>query len=160
MTQITVRQASRADLPVVKELFNALEAWLNTLEEEPSEIDPARADALESLALGPHRLCDVLVAEADSEVVGYLIYYFGIWIGEDITPCLYVADVFVRDSHQRHGIGRAMMEHARDTARQRGARNVFWTVWRKNLDAQEFYRRIGAGPFEEEILMRWRIAPE
>jgi GNAT superfamily N-acetyltransferase len=160
MTQITVRQVNRADLPVIKELFNAFEAWLNTLDEEPSELDPARADALEPLVFGPDRLCEILVAEDGGEIVGYLAYYFGVWIGSNIAPCLHIADLFVRDTHQRHGIGRAMMEHARKIARQRGARNVFWTVWRKNSDGQEFYRHIGAEPCDEEILMRWRIAPE
>jgi hypothetical protein len=35
---------------------------------------------------------------------------------------------------------------------------VFWTVWRKNPAGQEFYRRLGAEPFEEEIFMRWKVA--
>ena len=157
MADVTIRAARRADLPVLKELSNAMDAWLNTLDDEPSEIDPARTDALEQLAFGPQRLCDVLVAELDGEVVGYLIYYFGVWIGGDIAPCLYVADLFVRQSHQRRGIGRSMMEHAREIARQRGARNLFWTVWDKNPDGQEFYRRLGAEPFDEEIMMRWKL---
>jgi GNAT superfamily N-acetyltransferase len=157
MTRITVRDAHRADLPVLKQLFNAFEAWLNTLDEEPSEVDPARADTLESLAFGAQRLCDVLVAEDGGEIVGYLIYYFGVWVGSEIAPCVHIADLFVRETHQRRGIGRAMMEHARKIARERGARNVFWTVWRKNPLGQEFYRRIGAEPFEEEILMRWKL---
>jgi GNAT superfamily N-acetyltransferase len=160
MASITVRDARHADLPVLKDLNNALEAWLSALDAEPSEIDPARADALEPLAFGPDRLCDVLVAEVDSEVVGYLVYYFGVWVGGEIAPCLHIADIFVREAHQRRGAGRAMMEHAREIARQRGARNLFWTVWRKNPAGQEFYRRIDAEPFDEEILMRWRIAPE
>jgi GNAT superfamily N-acetyltransferase len=120
--QITVRQVNRTDLPVIKELFNAFEAWLNTLDEEPSELDPARADALEPLVFGPDRLCEILVAEDGGEIVGYLAYYFGVWIGSNIAPCLHIADLFVRDTHQRHGIGRAMMEHARKIARQRSGR--------------------------------------
>ena len=157
MAGITIRAARTADLPVLKELSTAMEAWLNSLDDKPEDIDPARADALASLAFGPHRVCEVIVAELDGEVVGYLIYNFGVWIGEDIAPCLYVADIYVPEAHQRRGIGRALMEHAREIARQRGARNVFWTVWRKNPAAQEFYRRLGAEPFDEEIMMRWKL---
>ncbi len=160
MTAVAVRQAHAADLPVLKALANEFEAWLSRFDAEPAAVDPARADPLEALAFGPDRLCEVIVAELDGEVAGYLIYYFGIWIGSDIAPCLYVADIFVREMHQRRGIGSAMMEHAREVARQRGARNLFWTVWSKNPVGQAFYRRLGAEPFDDEIMMRWRIAPE
>jgi hypothetical protein len=53
-----------------------------------------------------------------------------------------------------------MMEHARDIARRRGARNLFWTVWSKNPVGQAFYRRLGAEPFEDEIMMRWKVPQE
>src|SRR5687768_8521641 len=143
MPSITVRDARPSDLPVLKALSNEFEAWLSTLDEQPSAVDPARADALERLAFGADRLCDALVAELDGEVVGYILYYVGVWVGEEIAPCLHVADIFVREAHQRHGIGRALMTRIREIAQHRGARNVFWTVWRKNPAGQEFYRRLG-----------------
>ncbi len=160
MTAVAVRQAHAADVPVLKALVNEMEAWLSRFDAEPAPVHAARADPLEALAFGPDRLCEILVAEHDDEIAGYLIYYFGIWIGSDIARCLYVADIFVRELHQRRGIGRAMMEHARQIARQRGARNLFWTVWRENPVGQAFYRKLGAEAFDEEIMMRWRIAPE
>jgi GNAT superfamily N-acetyltransferase len=158
MASITVRDARPSDLLVLKALSNEFEAWLGTLDDEPSAVDPRRADAVEPLAFGPDRLCDALVAEVDSEVIGYLLYYFGVWVGEEIAPCLHVADLYVREAHQRRGVGRTLMARVREIARQRGARNVFWTVWRKNPAGQEFYRRLGAERFDEEIFMRWKVA--
>ena len=158
MASITVRDARPSDLPVLKALSNELEAWLSTLDEQPSAVHPARADALERLAFGTDRLCDALVAELDGEVAGYLLYYVGVWVGEEIGPCLHVADIFVREAHQRRGIGRTLMTRIREIARQRGARNMFWTVWRQNPAGQEFYLRLGAEPFEDEIFMRWKVA--
>jgi GNAT superfamily N-acetyltransferase len=160
MADVTIRDARPSDLPVLKELSIAFEAWLDSLEGEPGDPDPVRADALGPLAFGRHHLCDILVAEVDGTVVGHLVYYFGVWVGDTIAPCLHVADLFVRETHQRQGIGRALMDRARTIAQQRGAQHLFWTVWRKNPAGQEFYRRIGAEPFDEEIFMRWRATPD
>jgi GNAT superfamily N-acetyltransferase len=157
MAGITVRDAREDDLPVLKQLSNELEAWLGTLEPDQSPVDPARAGPLAVLAFGPQRLCEILVAEEGGEAVGYLVYYFGVWVGSKIAPCVHVADLFVRERHQRRGIGRALMERVFDIAKQRGAGNVFWTVWRENPAGQAFYGRLGAEPFDEEILMRWKL---
>lgn len=157
MTAVAVRGARAADLPVLRELNNELEAWLSRFDPEPAPVDAARAEPLEALAFGPERLCEIVVAEKGSEIVGYLVYYFGVWIGSGIAPCVHIADLFVRETHQRRGIGSALMDRVRDIGQERGARNLFWTVWRENPVGQAFYRRIGAEPFDEEILMRWKI---
>jgi GNAT superfamily N-acetyltransferase len=154
---VAVRKAGAADLPVLKELSNELESWLGRFDSDPAPVDPARTDPLEALAFGPQRLCDILVAEESGEAVGYLVYYFGVWVGSTIAPCVHVADLFVRETHQRRGIGRALMERVRDIAKQHGAGNVFWTVWRDNPVGQAFYRRLEAKAFDEEILMRWEL---
>jgi GNAT superfamily N-acetyltransferase len=52
------------------------------------------------------------------------------------------------------------MQHVRDLARARGANQVLWTVWRKNAAAQAFYERLGARPYDEEVLMTWPIDPD
>jgi ribosomal protein S18 acetylase RimI-like enzyme len=49
------------------------------------------------------------------------------------------------------------MERAAAIVRERGGSAVTWTVWDKNPKAQEFYRRLGARPWSEEILMRWSL---
>jgi GNAT superfamily N-acetyltransferase len=155
---VAIRAGTEADLLVLRELSVAFEAWLNAIDGSTESVDPARFDPFAGLVFGENRLCDVLVAEVDGAVVGYLVYYFGVWAGNDIAPCVHVADIFVREDHQRGGLGRALMECVRDVGRERGARTVFWTVWRKNLAGQEFYRRLGAEVFDEEVFMRWPVA--
>ena len=50
-----------------------------------------------------------------------------------------------------------MMEQVRTHAKTIGATRLFWTVWQKNRAAQDFYAKLGAEPFEEEILMTWKV---
>ena len=49
------------------------------------------------------------------------------------------------------------MQQVRTIGRAKGCEHVFWTVWRKNLAAQEFYRQLGAKPFDDEVFMIWDV---
>ena len=152
---LSIRTAVRNDLSDLSRLWYEFETWLNAIA-NPVPIDVTRFDRFEALAFGPNALCTVLVAEQDGATIGYLVYYPGVWM-DDLAPCIHVADLFVRPIAHRQGVGRALMEQVRTVARDRGCKHVFWTVWRKNLAAQEFYRRLGAKPFDDEVFMIWDV---
>jgi GNAT superfamily N-acetyltransferase len=151
-----IRPAVRSDLPALAQLWFEFETWLNAIA-DPEPVDPAKFERFEALAFGPDALCTVLLAELEGKPVGYLVYYHGVWM-DDMAPCVHVADLFVRPVAHRQGIGRALMERVRTIARDHGAAHAFWTVWRKNRAARDFYRRIGAEPFDDEVLMIWDVA--
>jgi GNAT superfamily N-acetyltransferase len=151
-----IRLATRDDLPALRRLWFEFETWLNAIG-EPSDIDPQKFDGFAALAFGDQPLCQVLVAELGSETVGYLVYHVGVWM-DDMAPALFVGDLFVSASIHRRGIGRLLMERARAIGREHGAQHLFWTVWRENAAAQDFYRRLGAEVFDEEVFMRWPVA--
>lgn len=155
----SIRPATEADLPALGALWFEFENWLDGLDDASDPVDRERFSRFEALAFGPDALCTCLIAETEAGPAGYLVYYFGVWM-DDLAPCLHVADLFVRPALHRQGIGRALMEEARRIARERGAAHLFWTVWRRNRAAREFYRRLGASIFKEETLMKWPAAPE
>jgi diamine N-acetyltransferase len=154
---VHIRPARPADLPEIKLLLRESAEHLNAID-EPERILDEDIDRIEQLAFGPGAVCTVLIAERDGKVSGHLSYFWGL-SKEGVAPALFVGDLYVRSSCRGQGIGRMLMQHAREIARSRSANQVIWTVWRKNLPAQAFYRQLGARPYDEEVLMTWPIFP-
>ena len=97
-----------------------------------------------------------IVAEYDGRVVGYLLHHPGydvvrggrIWI---------IIDLFVTANGRRAGVGRALMEHAREVCRRAGIHALVWAVHSRNLAAIAFYERLGA-TFSDDKLAIWPVA--
>ena len=159
VADLTIRPATANDLPALRELWLAFEAYLDVIGEsigQPATADPAKFDGFADLAFGPQPLCTVLLAERAGLPVGYLVYHVGVWM-DDMAPALFVADLYVHPRGER--IGPALMARAREIAGNAGCRHLFWTVWRENRAAQDFYRALGAEVFDEEVFMRWPVRP-
>lgn len=158
---LCIRTATEADLPALTAMTREFNDYLdalggNEITADAGAVAAAAMERLRSLAFGESPLCTVLVAELDGQTVGYLNYYLGVFM-DDATPALHVADFFVTRKHRRRGAGTALMSEARRIAAEVGASRLFWTVWRKNEDAIRFYRKLGAAPEEESVLMEWLI---
>ena len=87
---------------------------------------------------------DVLVAQADGKVVGYLVLSF--------IPGLsglraWIDDVAVDPDYQRRGLGASLVGAAIQTASMRGASHLFVYTRRGDRDVREFYRACG---FDED----------
>ena len=159
--RLCIRKATEADLPALTAMTREFNDYLDTLggaevAVDAAEVAAAAMDRLRPLAFGPRPLCTLLIAELDGETVGYLNYFLGVFM-DDATPTLHVADFFVTKRYRRRGAGRALMLEARRIGMDLGASRLFWTVWRKNEDAIRFYKKLGAEPEDESILMQWLI---
>jgi ADP-ribose pyrophosphatase YjhB (NUDIX family)/GNAT superfamily N-acetyltransferase len=87
---------------------------------------------------------DVLVAEHDAHVVGFLVLSY--------VPTLtglraWIDDMAVDPARRRQGIGGALVEAAIQRASRRGATHLFMDTSRGNPDARDFYRACG---FDED----------
>ncbi len=154
-TDVVLRPATEGDLPSIKTMIHEFADYLNAID-EPEEPDPALVAQIEKLAFGPDKLCMIEIAEVAGAPIGYMVYFIAIDM-DGFAPALYIADLFVREGWRERGVGRILMEHAASITRERGGTTLFWTVWNKNPKALEFYRHLGAQPWDEEILMRWEI---
>lgn len=152
-----IRLAVPADLADIKLLLREFAEYLNAID-EPEPILDEDIDRIERLAFGPGAVCTVLIAETDGKIAGHLSYFWGLSM-EGVASALFVGDLYVRGSCRGQGIGRMLMQHAREIAEARGANQVLWTVWRKNKAAQAFYRQLGARNYDEEVLMTWPASP-
>ena len=85
----------------------------------------------------------LLVAAVEGEVVGTYALLILEKLGKRGTPAGVVEDVAVLPSRQGQGIGRAMMEHARDACRRAGCYKLALSSNLKRADAHRFYDSLG-----------------
>jgi len=102
--------------------------------------------------LGRTKRFEGLVVEHAGVVVGYLLYHDG-YDTDAACRVLFVADLFVTKEARGQGIGIALMHKVSEIAAARGARQLVWTVDQRNVEAQRFYKRIGADFVESLRLM-------
>lgn len=128
---IVIRQAQATDRGRVLELLPLIPSNTSM---GPVEKKAAAQRFRENLAM------DVLVAEADGQVVGFLALSF--------IPVLsglraLVGDLAVDPACRRQGIGMALVEAAIQRANQRGAANLLVDTSRAGPGARDFYQACG-----------------
>lgn len=87
------------------------------------------------------------LALMQQELVGYAKLYVGSALGAeagtDVRNRAELQRLYVQQDWQGTGLGAALLRRVLDEARQRGCRSLLLSVWEKNEQAQEFYRRKG-----------------
>ncbi|HMC68312.1 MAG TPA: GNAT family N-acetyltransferase [Mycobacteriales bacterium] len=144
-----IRPATVDDVPVVVRLVHELA----TYEREPDAV-VATEEHFRTALFGADPRVHCLVAEADGETVGFAIWFvsFSTWLG---THGIYLEDLFVRPEARGGGHGRALLSELARIAVERGYGRVEWAVLDWNVDAQGFYRSLGATPQDEWTT--WRL---
>ena len=82
------------------------------------------------------------------------IYGFGAWLDGTLvgithvvlhpntwnsTKCCYLEDLYVNESMRGHGVGRALIDHVYEFARQQNCNRVYWTTQEDNTAARRLY---------------------
>ncbi len=88
-------------------------------------------------------------------VVGFVT---GIEIAHpDKGPEMLLYELGVQGSHRRRGVGRALVRHLAELARQEGCREMWVPVESGDAVAIATYRSAGAGAVEESGILSWRL---
>jgi ribosomal protein S18 acetylase RimI-like enzyme len=97
----------------------------------------------------------VLLAEHDGAVAGYVsaLRQLHLWTGGDV---LNLDDLYVRPGHRDAGIGRRLMAALAGLAAPEQLL-IRWGMEVDNVDAQRFYRRLGA-TLRPKVLAAWSPA--
>jgi len=147
-----IRAAVAPDVPTLLELVKELAAY----EKEPDAVLATEKDLHDAL-FGPDPSAGCHVAEVDGAVVGFALWYrtFSTWQGK---PGLWLEDLYVRPEARGTGLGKALLVELARTAVQRGWTRFEWWVLDWNVDAQGFYRSLGARPEDDWTV--WRVDGE
>jgi ribosomal protein S18 acetylase RimI-like enzyme len=134
---LTIRPATPADVPDLARLFDAYRVFYQRTS------DPAAAHACvsEQLAKAVTRFF-IARDDAQNSALGFvhLIPSLGTLA---MRPIWYLEDLFVIPAARRRGVGRALMLHAEQFARDTGAERLTLSTAHDNHAAQALYRSVG-----------------
>lgn len=145
---ITIRTASRADVPLILDLIRELADY----ERAPHEAIATSDDLLRD-GFSDQPKFRVVVAEWNGNVAGFALFFnnYSTWRGR---PGIYLEDLFVRPEFRRRGVGRALLVHLAQVAVREGCARFEWAVLNWNTPAIDFYRSLGAEPLDEWTTLR------
>ena len=119
-------------------------------EREPESAIATEADLLRD-GFGPHPRFGCVMAEWNGEPAGFALYFhnYSTWKGRS---GIHVEDLFVRPAFRKRGIGKALLLHVAEIAKQEEAGRLQWDVLAWNEPAITFYEKMGG-----HMLTEWRI---
>ncbi len=147
----TVRPVERADLEALMALVRGLARYERLEEQVVSSTDDferalfGAEPAVEAVLLRP------LVDGREAEPIGFALFFhnFSTFLGR---RGLYLEDLFVEPDHRGKGYGKALLIHLAKLAVERRCGRFEWSVLDWNVEAQDFYRALGA-----TVMPDWRI---
>ena len=147
-TPLTLRAATRADVPLIRTLIEGLAEY------EKLRHECVATDAqLDATLFGARAYAEVVIAEWDGEAAGFALFFhtYSTFLAR---PGIYLEDLFVRPAFRGTGIGKALLIHLAQLAVARGCGRLEWSVLDWNVDAIGFYTRLGARPNDEWTVYR------
>ena len=131
----TIRAATIADLDAVAPLFDAYRQFYG----QPADPPRARAFIGERLRHGD---AVILLAQRDGAVAGFTQLY-PLFSSVRTGRIWQLNDLYVAPTARRHGVGRALLDAARDHATASGALGLQLETQRSNAAAQRLYAALG-----------------
>jgi GNAT superfamily N-acetyltransferase len=147
--RVSLRIATRADVPVILELIEALADY----ERMRDKCVATEARLAESLFGDTPKAEVVLAVMPDGVVAGFMLFC-GNYSTFLAQPGIWLEDLFVRPEYRGHGIGKTLLAYLSSLAVARGCGRVEWAVLRWNAPSLGFYQSLGATGLDEWITYR------
>ena len=141
----TIRFANKNDMKAVHDLIVELAIY----EREEEQVEITIAD-LQRDGFAKHPRFKVLIAEADTKIIGMALFYerYSTWKGKAI----HLEDLIVTESKRNTGVGKALYTELMEYAEAHNYGRVAWEVLDWNKNAIDFYENSGA-----RVLDAWRV---
>jgi GNAT superfamily N-acetyltransferase len=147
---ITVSDATPDDLEAVAQLFDAYRMFYR----QPTDLAAARAFISERFR---RRDAVIFVAYRGGEPAGFTQLYPSL-SSVSMAPIWILNDLFVIATARGRGVGRQLMDRAREFARKSGAVRIELTTERSNTTAQALYR--AAGYARDDVFYKFILTVE
>ncbi|MDM9631973.1 GNAT family N-acetyltransferase [Robiginitalea aurantiaca] len=131
---MTVREASRADLPQLAELMDAYRVFYGA----DSDVEKARVFMHERLI---KQDSVIFVIQNDHALLGFTQLYPS-FSSVSLRPLYILNDLFVTPGKRGTGLGEALLRHAQGFCREKGAKGLALETATDN-PAQKLYERLG-----------------
>ncbi len=153
--KVSIRRADKDDVPELAKMV----ARLKTLNEELSQAFRTTAGLEEEAARYIEESMEsgstvILVAESDGEVVGFVKIDFVDRRFYEPRMKAEITDIYVKPMYRRQGLGKLLVEAAKDEARKRGAGIVSAIFPSNNVIAKRFYEGLGFKDFQLELYIK------
>ena len=145
-----VREAVPAEVERVLGMYEWLFAPPGSV---PPRWDAERARAAIAAAIADEEAA-VLVAEHRGELLGLCTAYLDL-NSVRFGPRCWVEDLAVSPQHRSQGVGKELLDHAKDWARDRGATHLALSSAEARADAHRFYER--EKPDQRSLLFGWDL---
>ncbi len=128
-----IREATPEDVKAIHDLIYELAVY----ERAPGSVINTPDDLKKHLF--EEQICHVYIAEDNSEIVGFALYYvsYSTWRGK----CIYLEDLYVKPQHRGSGYGLELFNAVKEVARSGGYKRMDWQVLDWNEPAIAFYKR-------------------
>jgi GNAT superfamily N-acetyltransferase len=145
---VSVREATPADVALLLSMIRELAEY-----ERLSDLVETTEELLDRALFGDPPAAEALIAELDSEPVGYAIFFstFSTFLA---IQGLWLEDLYVRPERRKTGAGKALLAAVAAKLRERGGRRLEWAALDWNELALGFYRGLGARAQSEWITHR------
>lgn len=140
--EITVRPATRDDVPLILSFIKGLAAY----EKLADEVRADEAKLAETL-FAERPCAEVLIAELGETAAGFALFFsnYSTFLAK---PGIYLEDLFVNPDQRGHGVGKTLLAHLAKLAVARGCGRFEWSVLDWNEPAIGFYKSLGAVSME------------
>lgn len=142
-----IRTATENDAETIGHLWERLVAYHHQLDPAlpPAARGGGKVYAKRILQRLDDPLTRVFVAEDDGRLVGYVLA-----IIVDIIPDMFIqensgflADIYIEDTHRRHGLGRRLVEAVRAWLADNRITSMEWHVAHNNTAGRAFWEAVG-----------------
>lgn len=157
MDEVIIRPAKQADVNAIGKLWKKLADYHQILDarlpQPASNGDDLYAQRLESQLDDPYH--QVLVAEANGQIVGYVLGMIADYMADVFLPesTGFLADIFVDETYRGAGVGKKLVLALGMWFKSRGIGTMEWYVASKNASAKQFWEHIGG----KELIIRMRL---
>ncbi|HEX8493017.1 MAG TPA: GNAT family N-acetyltransferase [Pyrinomonadaceae bacterium] len=143
-----IEQASAEHAPLVLSFIKELAEY-----ERLSHAVVATEDLLRESLFGEDAAAEVVIGYYKDAPVSFALFFhnFSTFLGR---RGLYLEDLYVKPEMRGRGIGRAMLVHLAQLAKQRGCGRFEWAVLDWNEPAIKFYKNLGALALDEWTTFR------